>query len=146
MNNHALNILLAEDNEDDVLLIQDAFEEAKRSILNVVRDGEEAMSYLRREGKYLDAAPPSIVLLDINMPKKDGFEVLKEMKADPGLRHLPVVIFTTSDRDMDIESSYAGGACSFITKPLGYDQFVDFATRFLYYWTHIARIPRFRTR
>src|SRR3977135_1388231 len=98
-----VELLLVEDNEDDFVLIEEAFAEAK--LMNVVfrvRDGEEALSYLRQEGEYKHRRRPGLVLLDINMPKKNGFEVLQAMKADPRLQALPVVMLTTSDRDDDV--------------------------------------------
>jgi CheY-like chemotaxis protein len=137
-----LDILLVDDNDDDVLLVRESFEEARLvNIIHVVRDGEEAMKYLRREGKYKKAKPPGMVLLDINMPKKNGFEVLEEMKADPRLRLTPVVILTTSDRDDDIIKSYSNGACSFITKPVSFDKLKEVAQQFSLYWALVSEIP-----
>jgi two-component system, response regulator len=107
----------------------------------VVRDGEEAMAYLRRQGKYQNAQMPGLILLDINMPKKNGFEVLNEIKKDPALMHMPVVILTTSDSESDIVKSYAKGACSFITKPMDFDKLRDVARQFALYWALIARVP-----
>ena len=99
MNELPIEILVVDDNDDDVLIIQEAFTQEKLvNILQVVKDGEEALAYLRRQGTHHDASPPGLVLLDINMPKKDGLEVLKEIKQDPSLRHLPVVMLTTSSR------------------------------------------------
>ena len=113
MNAHPMEILLVEDNEDDILLEQEALADVKLvNLMSVVRDGEEAMAYLRRQGQYRHAKLPGLILLDINMPKKNGFEVLKEIKADPELRHIPVVMLTTSDNERDIVKSYAKGACS----------------------------------
>jgi len=137
-----LDILLVDDNDDDILLVRESFEEARLvNIIHVVRDGEEAMKYLRREGKYKKAKPPGMVLLDINMPKKNGFEVLEEMKADPHLRQMPVVILTTSDREDDIIKSYSNGACSFITKPVNFDKLKEVARHFSLYWALVAEIP-----
>jgi CheY-like chemotaxis protein len=142
MKSQPMEILLVEDNEDDILLEQEALAEAQLvNLMHVVRDGEEAMAYLRRQGKYQNAQRPGLVLLDINMPKKNGFEVLNEIKADPALRHMPVVMLTTSDSEADIVKSYAKGACSFITKPMDFDKFRDVARQFALYWALVARVP-----
>lgn len=137
-----MEILLVEDNEDDILLEQEALADAKLvNLMSVVRDGEEALAYLRREGKYQNARLPGLILLDINMPKKNGFEVLKEIKTDADLRHIPVVMLTTSDSEADIVKSYARGACSFITKPMDFDKFRDVIRQFALYWALVSRIP-----
>ncbi len=138
----SVEILLAEDNDDDIVLIRESFAQAKLiNDLHVVKDGEEALAYLRREGEYKDAVRPGIVLLDINMPRKNGFEVLKEIKADPALRHLPVVMLTTSRSEADVVRSYSEGACSYIMKPVRFEEFVGVVTTFTLYWTLVARIP-----
>jgi CheY-like chemotaxis protein len=142
MSAQPVEILLVEDNEDDVLLEQEAIVEVKLvNLMHVVRDGEEAMAYLRREGKYQNAHLPGLILLDINMPKKNGFEVLKEIKADPALMHIPIVMLTTSDNESDIVKSYAKGACSFITKPMDFDKFREVIRQFALYWALVARVP-----
>lgn len=142
MNTEPMEILLVEDNEDDILLEREALTDAKLvNLMYVLRDGEEAMAYLRRQGKYQNAQMPGLILLDINMPKKNGFEVLNEMKADPALMHIPVVMLTTSDSEADIVKSYAKGACSFITKPMDFDKFRDVVRQFALYWALVARIP-----
>lgn len=142
MTTQPVEILLVEDNEDDVVLIQEAFGVSRlASAIHTVRDGEEALAYLRQEGKYQGALPPRLVLLDINMPKKNGFEVMEGMKADPQLRPLPVVMLTTSDREEDITRSYAGGACSYIRKPMDLVQFQMVVKQFEWYWTRISRMP-----
>ena len=99
------------------------------------------MAYLRQEGEYTGAQPPGIVLLDINMPMKSGLEVLKEMKADPSLRHIPVIMLTTSERNQDILVSYRDGACSFVKKPVRMDQFRQILDNFQIYWAMVARLP-----
>jgi len=143
MKTKPLHILLIEDNEDDVIMTQESFDENNLvNIVGVVQDGEEAMAYLRREGKYQSVELPDLILLDLNMPKKNGFEVLAEMKADPALRHIPVVILTTSDREEDIVKSYANGACSFIPKPVGFDNCLKVSKQFSLYWTLVARTPK----
>jgi CheY-like chemotaxis protein len=137
-----MEILLVEDNEDDILLEQEAIADAKLvNLMCVVRDGEEALAYLRRQGPYRDAQVPGLILLDINMPKKNGFEVLNEIKADPDLMHIPVVMLTTSDSEADIVKSYAKGACSFITKPMDFDKFRAVIQQFALYWALVSRIP-----
>lgn len=142
MTSQPVEILLVEDNEDDVVIIQEAFAESRLvNVINTVSDGEEALAYLWREGKYKVACIPDIVLLDINMPKKNGFEVMQAMKADPRLRTLPVIMLTMSDRDEDVIRSYANGACSYIRKPVELDQFHTVIKQFELYWTTISIIP-----
>jgi CheY-like chemotaxis protein len=142
MNTEPMEILLVEDNEDDILLEQEARADAILvNLMYVVRDGDEAIIYLRRQGKYHNAQVPGLILLDINMPKKNGFEVLNEIKADPALMHIPVVMLTTSDSESDIVKSYAKGACSFITKPMDFDKFREVIRQFALYWALVARIP-----
>ena len=137
-----MEILLVEDNEDDILLEQEALADAKLvNLMSVVRDGEEALAYLRRQGKYQNVRLPGLILLDINMPKKNGFEVLNEIKADAALRHIPVVMLTTSDSEADIVKSYARGACSFITKPMDFDKFREVIRQFALYWALVSRVP-----
>jgi chemotaxis family two-component system response regulator Rcp1 len=142
MTSQPVEILLVEDNEDDVVLIQDAFVESRWvNVLNTVSDGEEALAYLRREGRYKVVPRPGLILLDINMPKKNGFEVLEAMKADPQLRSFPIIMLTMSEREDDIIRAYAGGACSFICKPVDLDQFSAVIEQFELYWGSISRIP-----
>lgn len=137
-----MEILLVEDNEDDIVLEREALTEAKLvNLMSVVRDGVEAMAYLRREGKYKNARVPGLILLDINMPRKNGFEVLNEIKDDPALMHIPVVMLTTSDNEADVIKSYAKGACSYITKPMDFDKFREVVKQFAIYWALVARIP-----
>lgn len=141
-----MELLLVEDNEDDILLEREALADAKLvNLMSVVRDGEEAMAYLRRQGKYQNAHLPGLILLDINMPKKNGFEVLSEIKADPALTHIPVVMLTTSDSESDIVKSYSRGACSFITKPMDFDKFRDVIRQFALYWALVSRVPSTRS-
>jgi CheY-like chemotaxis protein len=142
MNSEPMEILLVEDNEDDIVLEQEALADANLvNLMCVVRDGEEAMAYLRRQGKYQKAEAPGLILLDINMPKKNGFEVLNEIKADPALMHIPVVMLTTSESEADVVKSYAKGACSYITKPMDFDKFKDVVKQFTLYWALVARVP-----
>jgi CheY-like chemotaxis protein len=142
MKTQPMEILLVEDNEDDILLEEEALADAKLvNLMHVVRDGEEALAFLRRQDKYRNAQLPGLILLDINMPKKNGFEVLQELKKDPALMHIPVVMLTTSDSEADIVKSYAKGACSFITKPMNFEKFRDVVNQFAIYWVLVARIP-----
>ena len=146
MTNEPVELLLVEDNEDDIILIQEAFADAKlMNVIYKVRDGEEALAYLRREGRYQHVRRPGLILLDINMPKKNGFEVLQAIKADPLLQSLPVIMLTTSDREDDIVRSYADGACSYIRKPMNLDQFVQVVKEFELYWTLVPQIPSYKS-
>ncbi len=137
-----LDILVVDDNEDDVLLLEESLRDLPAvNLLHAAHDGEEALTFLRREGQFADAGRPGLVLLDINMPKKNGFEVLAEMKSDPLLRTIPVVMLTTSNRDADVTTAYGGGACSFVTKPVNFDRLKLIAEHFVCYWTTVVQIP-----
>jgi CheY-like chemotaxis protein len=137
-----IEVLLVEDNEDDIVLIEEAFAEAKlMNVIFKVRDGEDALAYLRQAGPYTHSRRPGLVLLDINMPRMNGFEVLRAMKADSLLQSLPVMMLTTSDREDDIVRSYADGACSYIRKPMSLEQFVQVVKDFELYWTMVSRVP-----
>ena len=138
-------ILYAEDDEDDRLLTRDALRASRlANVLYVVEDGEEAMDYLFRRGKYVDPAAsprPDLIILDLNMPKKDGPEALKEIKATPGVRHIPVVILTTSKTEEDIFRSYDLGASSFIAKPVTFQSMVEIVQTLGRYWFEIVELP-----
>ena len=138
-------ILMADDDADDRLLAKDALAECKiTGDLRFVENGEELIEYLHRRGKYLqaDSAPrPGLILLDLNMPKKDGREALKEIKVDPELRTIPVVILTTSRADTDIGRIYDLGANSFIAKPVSFDSLVDVMKTLCRYWFDIVELP-----
>lgn len=138
-----LEILLVEDSKVDVLLTRKCLKEAKLPHhLHVVNDGVEAMQYLRREGKFADATRPDLVLLDLNMPRKDGFDVLAEVKGDTDLRRIPVVILTTSDDQKDIDRAYTAYANSYITKPVSFEEFVDeVAMGIKEYWFRVVQLP-----
>jgi CheY-like chemotaxis protein len=137
-----VDILLADDNDDDIVLVQESFAtERLANLVSVVKDGEEALAYLRRQGKYADAPRPGLVLLDINMPKKSGLEVLHEMKQDPELRSIPAIILTTSRSEEDVVRSYAEGACSFISKPPDFAKLREVTRQFSLYWVMVARVP-----
>jgi CheY-like chemotaxis protein len=141
-------ILMAEDDADDRLLVQDAFAECGTSDrVKFVADGEELVDYLLRRGKYEKAATsprPDLILLDLNMPRKDGREALKEIRAHQELRRVPVVVFTTSRADTDIERVYELGANSFVTKPAGFDALVATVTKLTGYWFGTVELPAVR--
>lgn len=140
-----ITILLADDDEEDRLLTRDALTESRlANDVRFVGDGEELTDYLFRRGAYAepaDAPLPGLILLDLNMPKKDGREVLAEIKSDPDLRQIPVVILTTSKTEEDIVRSYALGGNSFITKPVTFDGLVQAMTVFTQYWFEIVALP-----
>lgn len=137
-----VEILLVEDNPGDVRLTREALKEAKVSnSLNVVGDGVEAMAFLRREGSYATAPRPDIVLLDLNLPRRDGREVLAEVKADPVLRSIPVVILTTSKAEEDILKTYDLHANCFVTKPVDFDQFIKVIQTIEGFWLSIVQLP-----
>ena len=136
-----INILLVEDNPGDVELTQDALRRSKVATrVAVVTDGEQAMDYLQRGGSE-DEATPDLVLLDLNLPKKDGMEVLKEMKEDPNLKHIPVVILTTSEAERDILASYRLGANCFISKPVDLTEFRKVVESIDDFWFTIVKLP-----
>lgn len=137
-----VEVLLVEDSPGDVRLTEEALKEGKvRNNLNVVMDGVEAMAYLRRQGPYAAATRPDIVLLDLNMPKKDGREVLAEMKSDDRLRRIPVVILTTSEAEQDILKTYDLHANCYITKPVDLDQFISLVKSVEDFWLTIVKLP-----
>jgi len=138
-----INILLIEDNPGDVRLTLEAFKEGKvRNNMNVAVDGVEAMKYLRREGKYVDAIRPDLILLDLNLPRKDGREVLAEIKQDPKLKSIPVVVLTTSDAESDIAKTYDLHANCYITKPIDLGQFITVVKYIDYFWLAIVKLPQ----
>ena len=137
-----VDVLLVEDNPGDVRLTKEALREAKfRNRLNVVTDGEEAMAYLRREGKYAEASRPDLILLDLNLPRKDGREVLSEIKADPELRRIPVVVVTSSKAEEDVVRTYDLHANCFVTKPVGLEEFMHVVRSVEEFWLGIVRLP-----
>jgi len=140
--NGAAEILLVEDNPGDVRLTREALKEGKvLNHLNVVDDGIEALAFLRREDKYANAVRPDLILLDLNLPKKDGREVLAEIKADAGLKKIPVVILTTSAAEQDILKTYDLHANCYITKPVDLEQFIKIVRLIEDFWFTIARLP-----
>ncbi len=140
-----ITILVADDDPDDRRLTKEAFDESLlANDLRFVKDGEELMDYLYRRGKYRDPATsprPGLILLDLNMPRKDGREALKEIKADPKLRQIRIVVMTTSQAEEDIASSYDISASSFITKPVTFDGLVDVVKTLGKYWLEIVELP-----
>ncbi len=140
-----VNILLADDDEDDCMLAREALVESRLSSeLHVVKDGEELMDYLYHRGKYAspNSSPrPGLILLDLNMPKKDGREALKEIKADPALQQIPVIVLTTSKAEEDIYRTYHLGANSFIIKPMNFASLVEVMRTIGKYWFEIVELP-----
>jgi two-component system, chemotaxis family, response regulator Rcp1 len=143
MNNpRPIEILLVEDNPGDVRLTIEALRDAKvHNRVSVAKDGVEAMAFLRREGQYGDARRPDLILLDLNLPRKDGREVLAEIKADAGLKHIPVVILTTSRAEQDILKSYDLHANCYVTKPVDLDQFITVVRSIENFWLTVVALP-----
>ena len=139
---HCVEILLVEDNPVDVMITERAFSSGRVcSNLHTVEDGEEAMNFLFKRGKYSSATSPEIILLDLNLPRKDGRQVLAEVKGDRSLRHIPVIILTTSGDEEDIRRSYDLQANCFITKPLDMEQFNKALDCLGEFWFSSARLP-----
>ncbi|MGB9939099.1 response regulator [Methanosarcina sp.] len=137
-----IEILLVEDSKGDIGLIEEVFEEAKiRNNLHIAEDGEEAILFLNKEGQFLDALRPDIILLDLNLPKKDGREVLEEVKGDPNLRNIPIVVLTTSKAEEDILKSYNLHANAYITKPVDFDQFIKVIKSIEDFWLQVVKLP-----
>jgi CheY-like chemotaxis protein len=135
-------ILLVEDNPDDILITKRALLKGKISNhLYVVNNGEEAIKFLRKEDYYKGACTPALVLLDLNMPKMDGFQVLKEIKNDKNLRSIPIIVLTTSDRDRDIDDAYKYGCNSYIVKPVSFENFIKTVIEIKEYWLCLSRVP-----
>jgi len=138
-------ILMVDDDPDDFYLLREAFEECGiGNDLRLVSDGDELLDYLRRSGAFahLLAAPlPGLILLDLNMPKKDGREALREIKADDGLRHIPIVVYTTSAEERDVLESYKMGASSYVTKPRTFGDMLDMTRAMGRYWFKVAKLP-----
>ncbi len=143
--NKSIVILMADDDADDRLLAKDALGECRiENELHFVENGEELLHFLRREGKYasLGGTPkPGLILLDLNMPRKDGREALQEIKSDPLLRAIPVVVLTTSKADSDISRIYELGANSFITKPVSFETLVKVMADLVHYWFELVELP-----
>jgi len=137
-----VEILLVEDNPGDVRLTREALAEGKvRNNLHVAVDGVKALEFLRREGEYAGVVRPDLVLLDLNLPRKDGRQVLAEIKADPALRYIPVVILTSSEAESDIARAYDLHANCYITKPVDLDQFIHVVRSIEDFWFSIVKLP-----
>ncbi|KQX49215.1 response regulator [Paenibacillus sp. Root444D2] len=138
-----VEILLVEDNPGDIRLIVEVLKEGKiNNNLSVVEDGEEALAYLRREGSYQEAIMPDIILLDLNLPKINGTEVLAEIKKDPQLKYIPVIILTTSEAEQDILRAYDLHANCYITKPVNLEQFLTVVRSIENFWLTLVKLPR----
>ena len=138
----SFEILLVEDNEGDVGLIEEVFEEAKiRNSLHVAKDGEEAVLYLHSEGKFSGSSRPDLIILDLNLPKKDGREVLRDIKKDENFHNIPVIILTTSTAERDILRAYELHANAYVTKPLDFNQFIKVVGSIVNFWLEIVKLP-----
>lgn len=137
-----VRILMAEDSPSDAELARVAFKNGRLvNELTIVKDGVEAIAYLRKEGQYADVQRPDVILLDLNMPKKDGLEVLAEIKKDPDLKSIPVVILTTSEDERDIMTAYRLYASSFITKPVEFEKFLEVAKSIKSFYVNVVTLP-----
>ena len=137
-----IEVLLVEDDPGDVLMTREAFEDNKvRNNLHVVSDGVEALAYLRRAGEHADSAVPDLILLDLNLPRKDGREVLAEIKADEELRRIPVVVLTTSEAEEDVLRSYQLHANAYVTKPVDFDRFIEVVRQIDEFFVEVVRLP-----
>lgn len=138
-----IDVLLVEDDQGDVLMTREAFAYHKiRNELHVATDGEQALRFLRREDEYSDAPRPGLILLDLNLPRRDGREVLAEIKADPDLRTIPVVVLTTSEAEEDILRSYSLHANAYVSKPVDFERFVEVIRRIDDFFVTVVKLPR----
>ena len=141
-----IKILLVEDNEGDIKLTTQALQKARvGNGINVVKDGEKALKYLRKEGIYKDTETPDLILLDINLPKVDGIEVLASIKSDNLLRLIPIVMLTTSDSEKDILNSYSNHANCYIVKPVDFKKFIEVVQQIKDFWITIVKLPKHQT-
>jgi CheY-like chemotaxis protein len=136
-----INVLLVEDDPGDVLMTREAFEENLHNRLDVVTDGAAALDYLRRAQPYADAPRPDLILLDLNLPRRDGREVLQEIKADPDLRHIPVIVLTTSKAQEDVLRSYQLHANAYVTKPVDFDGFIEAVKQIDHFFVSVVQLP-----
>jgi CheY-like chemotaxis protein len=142
MNAELISVLLVDDDPGDVLLVKEAFEDHKvGNVLSVVSDGVEAMRYVRREGSYADVARPDLMLLDLNLPRKSGIEVLSEIKNDPALSTIPIVVLTTSEAEEDIVRAYKLHANAYITKPVDFEQFSQIVHQIDDFFIGLVKLP-----
>jgi chemotaxis family two-component system response regulator Rcp1 len=138
-----ISILLVEDNEGDIILTLEALKEAKiHNEINVVKDGDLALQYMNKEGRYKDVETPDLILLDINLPKMDGIEVLAKIKSNEHLRVIPIVMLTTSDSEKDIFQSYQSHANCYITKPVNFENFIAVIQTIKDFWINIVQLPK----
>jgi CheY-like chemotaxis protein len=139
---NAIDVLLVDDDPGDTLMIREAFEHNKvRNALECVADGVQAMQYLRREGEYRDAPRPDLILLDLNLPRKDGREVLAEIKGDPELATIPVVVLTTSHAEEDVLKSYQLHANAYVTKPVDFERFIEVVRQIDEFFVTVVKLP-----
>jgi CheY-like chemotaxis protein len=142
MSGQPIDVLMVEDNPGDVRLTQEALREAKvRNNIYVVTDGVEALAFLRRQGRYADVPRPDVILLDLNLPKKDGREVLAEIKADPNLGRIPVVVLTSSEAEEDILKAYNLHANAYVAKPVDLEKFIAVVKAIEDFWLEIVKLP-----
>lgn len=142
-NGKPIEILLVEDNPGDVRLTEEVLKENKLyNNLSVARDGEEALAFLRRQGKHNNAIRPDLILLDLNLPRKDGREVLEEIKADKNFKRIPIVVLTTSAADKDVFMSYENNANCYITKPVDLEKFINVVRAIEDFWLTIVKLPK----
>ena len=138
----SIHILLVEDNEGDILLTTDALKEGKIvNKISVVRDGWKAMQFLEKSGEYTEVESPNLILLDVNLPKMNGHEVLTAIKSNEKLKHIPVIMLTTSSSEADVIKSYKNSANCFITKPVDVDDFIGVVTSIQEFWINIVQLP-----
>jgi CheY-like chemotaxis protein len=139
---NAIDVLLVDDDPGDTLMIREAFEHNKvRNALECVADGVQAMQYLRREGEYANASRPDLILLDLNLPRKDGREVLAEIKSDPVLATIPVVVLTTSHAEEDVLKSYQLHANAYVTKPVDFERFIEVVRQIDEFFVTVVKLP-----
>lgn len=139
---NAFNILLIEDNPGDIRLVVESMKESKKpNNISMVKDGVEAMTYLHHEGVYANAVRPDIILLDLNLPMKNGKEVLAEIKKDPDLKRIPVIVFTASSAERDVINSYDLHANCYITKPVSLDKFIEVVKSIEKFWLTVVKLP-----
>jgi CheY-like chemotaxis protein len=137
-----VDVLLVEDDAGDVLMTREAFEHYKiRNTLHVVTDGEQALQFVRREGDFAGAPRPGLIMLDLNLPRRDGLEVLSEIKADPELKLIPVVVLTTSQAEEDIVRSYALHANAYVTKPVDFERFIEVIRQIDNFFITVVKLP-----
>ncbi|MBW0136894.1 response regulator [Pseudonocardia abyssalis] len=136
-----VNVLLVEDDPGDVLMTREAFDEYLHNRLDVVTDGAEALAYLRHEGPYADAPRPDLILLDLNLPRRDGREVLAEVKEDPALQHIPVIVLTTSQAEEDVLRSYQLHANAYVTKPVDFEGFIEAIKQIDHFFVSVVQLP-----